>query len=199
MKKGYKIGLFFAIMLIVVLIILVLIKRANNKKTNDEPRTNDIILETPVDNKEQRTTCDTIVVFQNIDKKDGSITYEENVIAGKYINMTRSELEQALAEDSKVQSLSDKQKCFVSQHLELFSPEKITITRLYDSGEKQTGYYLMAVDHKIWIYQSDKTTVYFKTDMKLEDVPEKVQDEIINGKYMNSEIDIYHFLESYSS
>ncbi len=113
--------------------------------------------------------------------------------------MTRTQLEEALEEDSKIQSLSDKQKCFVSQHLESFSPEKITITRLYDSGEKQTGYYLMAVDHKIWIYQADKTTVYFKTDLKLEDVPEKVQAEIINGKYMNSEIDIYHFLESYSS
>ena len=57
----------------------------------------------------------------------------------------------------------------------------------------------MAVKHEIWIFKEDKETLYFKTDLLLEDLPEKVQSEVIKGKYMDSEVKIYHFLESYSS
>jgi len=57
----------------------------------------------------------------------------------------------------------------------------------------------MAVDHEIWIYQGDRTTVYFKTDLQLEQLPQQVQKEIMQGKYIDSELALYHFLESYSS
>ncbi|MGN0395700.1 MAG: hypothetical protein ACI4EF_10070 [Coprococcus sp.] len=113
--------------------------------------------------------------------------------------MTRQELEAALKEDSNVLSLEDKERNFQSQHLELFSQEKIKIVRIYDSTPEPKGYYIMVVDHEVAIYKADKNTLYFKTDIKLEDLPEKVQQEVIEGKYMESEIQIYHFLESYSS
>lgn len=198
MKKGYKIGLFFVIIVIVVLIVLILIKRANYSQIEEEIEDNSYI-SSQVDNNEEKTTCDTLVLYQNIDKKDGTITYKEEKIPAKYINMNRQELENAIQEDNKSVGLLDKELGFVSQHLELFSSQRIKITRIYDTSKEETGYYLMAYNHAIWIYKSDKKTVYFKTDLTLDDVPDKVRDEILKGKYMRSEIEIYNFLESYSS
>ena len=41
--------------------------------------------------------------------------------------------------------------------------------------------------------------MYFKTDLQLEQLPQQVQKEIMQGKYIDSELALYHFLESYSS
>lgn len=118
---------------------------------------------------------------------------------GKYIGMNRVEMEKALWDDSRVLSLEDKERGFESQHLELFSKERVKIVRIYDTTPEVSGYYIMAVDHEIWIYQGDRTTVYFKTDLQLEQLPQQVQKEIMQGKYIDSELALYHFLESYSS
>lgn len=210
MKRGYKIGLFFIAILIVALIIIILIRRSilvNDEqiftkeptKQEESTESSDKNSLSQVNQSDIRTTCDTEVVYQDIDKKDGKIQYSYERIAGKYIDKTREELEWLLYEDSKILSLEDKERGFESQHLELFSKEKIKIVRIYDTSSEKKGYYIMAVDHSIWIYKADKQTLYFKTDLELGNLPENVQQEVLNGKYMNSEVDIYHFLESYSS
>lgn len=210
MKKGYKIGLFFICIILIILLLLLLWNRHFVEKDpldfmddpeqsqQSEEMDNDLGI-SQTQNLPVRTTCDTVCIYENIDKKDGSITFEEVRLPGKYINLTREELEAALKDDSNVLSLEDKEKCFQSQHLELFSQDKIKVVRIYDSTPEPKGYYIMAVDHEVSIYKSDKKTLYFKTDIKLEDLPGKVQQEVIDGKYMESEVQIYHFLESYSS
>lgn len=208
MKKGYMIGLFFIVFVIVGLIVIILLKRNvmqewqnQNKKEiqQEEQSTENEVGVSQVNQNDVKTTCDTEVLYLDIDRKDGTMSYCSERIPGKYIDMTREELEWALYEDSKVLSLEDKEKGFESQHLELFSKEKIKIVRIYDTSKEKSGFYIMAVDHAIWIYKADKKTLYFKTDLVLEDLPDKVQKEVMAGKYMNSEVDIYHFLESYSS
>ena len=144
-------------------------------------------------------TCYTICIYEDFDKKDGTVSYEEVRMPGKYIGMNRVEMEKALWDDSRVLSLEDKERGFESQHLELFSKERVKIVRIYDTTPEVSGYYIMAVDHEIWIYQGDRTTVYFKTDLQLEQLPQQVQKEIMQGKYIDSELALYHFLESYSS
>ncbi len=57
----------------------------------------------------------------------------------------------------------------------------------------------MELDGEIRIYKADRETLYFRTELLLQDLPENVQQEIIEGKYMDSELKVYHFLESYSS
>lgn len=213
MRRGYKIGLFFVCVIIVVLITILLWKRHTLYKPQESvPQEEGTESQTPYIEKiyeeeditqaqsiHMKTTCDTICIYENVDKKDGTVSYEEERIPGKYIGMNRIELERALYDDSKNLSLKDKERGFESQHLELFSQEKIIIVRIYDSTPEETGFYIMAVNHEIRVYKKDKTTLYFKTDLHLSDLPETVQQEIIEGKYMDSEIAIYHFLESYSS
>lgn len=227
MKKGYMIGLFFVCSVIVVLIVTLMWKMHTidgfpneniNHEQSDEQTADDEIPE----NIEQETipkttvtdvndaavsqaqsirtvtTRDTMCIYENIDQKDGTISMVEEKLPTQYIGLNREELEKALAEDSSKLVLEDKNG-FKSQHLELFSAEKIKILRIYDTTDLNTGYYIMEVDGEIRIYKGDKETLYFRTELILQDLPESVQQEIIEGKYMDSEIKVYHFLESYSS
>lgn len=205
MKKGYKIGLFFALLMIVLFILLLMWKRyAWEKQVPDkmiEQQTEEIQSGDAVSSSQKnvRTTCNTVCIYEDIDKKDGTVILTEEKIPGKYIDMTRSELERALYDDNKQLSLEDKQRGFQSQHLELFSEDKIKIVRIYDTTVEKNGYYIMAVNHEVWIFKEDKETLYFKTDLVLDDLPETVRTEVMEGKYMDSEVKVYHFLESYSS
>lgn len=209
MKKGYKIGLFFTLLMIVLLIVLIIWKRYTWREQLPDrllEENSEIATEIPdsadkasVSSQNIRTTCDTICIYEDIDQKDGTVVISEERIPGKYIDMTRADFERALYDDSKQLSLTDKERGFRSQHLELFSREKVKIVRIYDTTVEEVGYYIMAVEGKICIYKQDKETIFFETDLMLYDLPEVVQREVLKGKYIDSELKVYHFLESYSS
>lgn len=227
MKKGYMIGLFFVCSMIVVLVVTLMWKRhtmdgfprenENKEQAADpipeESRVQHVEVEriersvitnvndadaSQVQNVPVVTTKDTVCIYQDIDQKDGTVSIVEEKLSAKYIGLNREELEEALEEDSRVRVLEE-ENGFKSQHLELFSPERIKVLRIYDTSTLNKGYYIMEVDGEIRIYRDDKETLYYRTDLILQNLPESVQQEIIEGKYMDSEVKVYHFLESYSS
>ena len=203
MKKGYKIGLFFILLLIAVLIVIVLWKRHTIARFPDEEnligQNEEAGDASKVQQMEMVTTCDTVCIYENIDRKDGTVTMEEDKLPPKYIGLTRKELEEALQEDSLAPTLEDKQKGFQSQHLELFSTEKIKILRIYDTTRELSGFYILEVNGEICVYKENKTTLYFKTGLRSEDLPPDVRYEVQKGKHMDTELQVYHFIESYSS
>lgn len=221
MEKRYKIGLFFILILIIGLVVILLWKRHTisgfpdeGEEIEHEDSTEKLSLpESDLDKKsiistedasqvqqmDVITTCDTICIYENIDKKDGSISMEEKKLPAKYIGLKREELEAALEEDSLMPTLEEKEKCFKSQHLELFSAEKIKILRIYDTTKELTGFYIMEVNGEICVYEQDKTTLYFRTGLKPENLPADVRYEVQKGKFMDTELQVYHFIESYSS
>ena len=118
MEKRYKIGLFFVLILISVLMVVLMWKRHTMDGFPDEsdrveqdqaesdtsgaddqtPRTAEEIYQ--VQKMNVSTTADTICIYENIDKKDGSMSVEVVKLLPKYIGLNRTELEQLLAEDS---------------------------------------------------------------------------------------------------
>lgn len=60
-------------------------------------------------------------------------------------------------------------------------------------------YYLMAEDGYISVYLDDKTTLYENTTIRFESLPQKLQKEIQDGKYLKDDRELYNFLENYSS
>ncbi len=227
MKKGYMIGLFFVCSVIVVLVVTLMWKRhtMDGFPKEDEGREqaaepmaeeNSIQYREPekagrsivpdtgdgdasqVQNIPAVTTRDTVCIYQDIDEKDGTVSIVEEKLSEKYIGLNREELEAALEEDTRMRALEE-DNGFRSQHLELFSPERIKVLRIYDTSTLNKGYYIMEVDGEIRIYKDDKETLYYRTDLILQNLPESVQQEIIEGKYIDSEVKVYHFLESYSS
>ena len=73
------------------------------------------------------------------------------------------------------------------------------VLRIYDTSKEQAGFYIMEVDGEIGVYREDKTTLYFRTGLNPKSLPADVLNEVREGKYMDTELQVYHFLESYSS
>lgn len=224
MVKGYKIGLFFVCVMIMLLAAVLVWKRhaistlpdGNMQQGGgngiDRTGAGNIVLDSDKQGGEEEqaqdlqaqfvnfvTTRDTICVYENIDKKDGAVSTEERKLPAKYIGLTRTQLETALLQDSEALTLEDRQKGFKSQHLELFSPDKIKVLRIYDTSKEATGFYIMEVDGEIGVYRADRQTLYFKTGLSPEELPDEILQEVREGKFMESELQVYHFLESYSS
>lgn len=218
MEKRYKIGLFFILILIMGLVITLLWKRhtmdgfpnegdsvtqydsgsdSASDAENEPVKTAEEIYQ--VQKMSVTTTSDTVCIYEDIDKKDGSMSVVETKLPAKYIGLNREELESILAQDSMAPTLEEKQKGFKSQHLELFSADKIKVLRIYDTTKELTGFYIMEVDGEVRVYEHDKTTLYFKTGLKPENLPPDVRLELQEGKFMDTELQVYHFIESYSS
>jgi hypothetical protein len=205
MKKGYKIGLFFVLLVFAFVagalwFRLVLSTEYSGELSEKGEIGDDIngdIIET--NNEQVKTNCDTICIYEDIDQNDGSMVIVEAKLPAKYIGLKRDEFEAMLADDNKFYTLDNKLNGLKSQHLELFSAEKVKILRIYDTSTELTGFYIMADNGDINVYKSDKKTLYFKTGLELDSLPDKVQSEVLEGKYLDSEIQVYHFIESYSS
>ncbi len=102
------------------------------------------------------TTADTVCIYENIDKKDGSMSVEVGKLPAKYVGLNRT-------------------------------------------TKDTTGFYIMEVDGEVCVYEHDRTTLYFKTGLRTEQLPADVRYELRKGKFMDSELQVYHFIESYSS
>lgn len=64
---------------------------------------------------------------------------------------------------------------------------------------KEDCYYLMEVNGYIVVYLSDKETPYEYTDIRYDELPPVLREEIRNGKYMENAEELYGFLENYTS
>lgn len=64
---------------------------------------------------------------------------------------------------------------------------------------EQESYYLVLEKGSVNIYLSDKTTLYEHTSIMAEDLPEKLRLEVIEGKRVQGEQELYDFLENYTS
>lgn len=61
------------------------------------------------------------------------------------------------------------------------------------------GFYLKNDNGKVHVYRGDGETVYEYTNIEVSSLPEAVQQEIEQGKFIKSEVELYSFLENYSS
>lgn len=141
-------------------------------------------------------TADTSYMIVSYDAISGEISEQEEVTPDKYIGLTRQELEAELKEYGESPSLTDLEKGF--SHIELlsFSPSKVVIRKNY---EKEEGFFLINENHKVVVYDKSLEHMYMDTGILTEDLPKELQDEIIQMKYIEDEMELYHFLESYSS
>lgn len=64
---------------------------------------------------------------------------------------------------------------------------------------KEDCYYLMEVNGYIVVYLSDKETPYEYTDILYDELPAVMRNEVRNGKYVESQEELYGFLENFSS
>lgn len=64
---------------------------------------------------------------------------------------------------------------------------------------KNYCYYLLEKNGYVVVFLSDKETVYEYTSIEVADLPITLQNEVKNGKYIETIEELYGFLENYSS
>lgn len=68
-----------------------------------------------------------------------------------------------------------------------------------ETTTEEGGYYLVEEGGMVSVYHGDRTTLYETTGISMDILPVKLQEEIRAGKYVKSELELYSFLENYSS
>ena len=97
------------------------------------------------------------------------------------------------------------------QHIAMLKQQNETLLTQWETQEKENEleeslnvvepyqYLLLAEDGYVAVYHADGKTFFSSTDILLIKLPEDLQAEIQEGKYITSEEQLYNFLESYSS
>ena len=70
---------------------------------------------------------------------------------------------------------------------------------IYENIDKKDGSVFMEEEGEVCVFEYDKKTLYFKTGLHPESLPAEVRYELQEGKFMDNELQVYHFIESYSS
>ncbi len=89
-----------------------------------------------------------------------------------------------LEEKNKKLVEAESKKTDVKESLNVVEPYKFVLM-------EEKGY--------IAVFHADRTTLYASTDILVSELPEELQEEIKEGKNIDSEEQLYNFLENYSS
>lgn len=143
-------------------------------------------------------TADTVYLVEQVDLNKGTVSESRETIPVMYIGLNRDELLEAISAYDKNPPLTELEKGFETIELTSFSKDRVAVCKYYKE-KKPEGFYLMVADHFIVVYEEDKSTIYMNTDIVLDLLPDSLQREIVEGKYVASEEELYLFLESYSS
>lgn len=142
-------------------------------------------------------TANTDFLIQNYDTQEGILSEEELPVPDMYIGMTREELQKELYLLSDNLTLEDQEAGVSYMELYSFSPQRVVIRKCFEQEEE--GFFLVNENHCVVVYQCDLQNVYLTTDIKVDELPEELRSEILRMKYIESEKELYNFLESYSS
>ena len=142
--------------------------------------------------------ADTLYLVEQVDLGKGTVTEQEEPVPVMYIGLNREELLEALSSYDSNPPLSELQQGFETIELTSFSKDRVVVCKYYKEKEEK-GFYLMVADHFIVVYDEDGQSLYMNTDILLERLPDSLQREIMVGKHVENEEELYQFLESYSS
>ena len=95
--------------------------------------------------------------------------------------------------------LDEQTRGFVSVEVRSFSRKKVVIRKNYFFVEADRHFYLTVQDNYVVVMCEDLQTVYMNTSILLTDLPDRLQTEVLLNKYIETEKELYDFLETYSS
>ncbi|MDL2300747.1 hypothetical protein LJC58_00135 [Lachnospiraceae bacterium OttesenSCG-928-D06] len=144
-------------------------------------------------------TVDTEYILEETDVVNQSIVENVSKVPAKYLGMDRNQFLDAMSAYESSPPLSELEKGFVGLEVLSFSSQRVVVQMNYEYKTPISGFYLLVEDNYVVVYLDDKETVYMHTDIHLFDLPEEVQQSIIDALYMEDEERLFNFLEAYSS
>lgn len=163
-------------------------------------------------------TCDTIYTVSEYDLSTGRQEVYQELMPESFVGMNRIQLMEWIDDYNLHASLEDMEAGFLSMELLSFSRQEIRVRKRIESIQEEaapiaqpkqiqttvsengiTYGCILAQDGLITVYDGERRHVILYTDISLFDLPEDVQQEILEGKVVRSEQELYNLLESYSS
>lgn len=153
--------------------------------------------------EENIISADTSFVVIHVDVDRQSETAEEIPVPTYYMGMDRDAFEKQIQNFDRSPSLQELQKGFQGSEIRSFSGSKVELCKFYQEKKEEAGetfYYLAILNNKVVVYREDGQTIYMETDIPAEDLPSDVlQELLVQKRIVDNEVDLYDFLESYSS
>ena len=198
MKKVCFVSLFIVLMLGVYYVSYIYSVKYFSNDGNDY-KVNNIPTQAVDANSEEiiSNVTEYVIEYYNIDTK--SLTEEKLSTPIQYLGYTREKLIKALKTYMITPTLADKAQGLISFELASFSSKKVIVRKSFSTADLPSVYYIFVENGYLTIYLEDKTTLYDNTTIKLSNLPESIQKEIVNGKKIISQKELYNFLETYTS
>lgn len=117
----------------------------------------------------------------------------------KFIGLSRDKLVDEIEEYNRNPSLTDLEQGFTYMELVSFSPARVVVKKSYELEEEEKGFFLLNENHYVVVYDHSLSRVYMDTEILVENLPESLQEEILNMKFVENEKELYQFLETYTS
>lgn len=117
----------------------------------------------------------------------------------KYVGMNREQFLQAMEEYEAFPPLTEQQRGFVGLEVLSFSREKVVVQMNYRVVLPTESFYLAVYDNEVVVLLDDGETVYIETGIRLEELPDEQQEQIINMMWIENEAELYDFLEAHTS
>ncbi len=117
----------------------------------------------------------------------------------KYVGMNREQFLEAMEEYAAFPPLTELQRGFVGLEVLSFSREKVVVQMNYRVVLPTESFYLAVYDNEVVVLLDDGETVYIETGIRLDELPEEQQEQIINKLRIENEAALYDFLEAHTS
>lgn len=144
-------------------------------------------------------TKETVYTEQVYDMASGECKEEVKNVPNEFVGLNRQQVIEKMNQMIQNKSLQEYNKGLVSYQLVSFSATKIVARKTYNSEGILYKYYLQIMDNEIVVYYSDKTTVYDYTEISADNLAEADREELMYGKWVKDESELYSTLESYTS
>lgn len=149
--------------------------------------------------EEPIVTANTSYIVQDYNSLTGELNEKEQNAPDKFIGLSRDKLAREVEDYNRNPSLTDLEQGFTYMELVSFSPKRVVVRKSFEPTALEQGFFLLNENHYVVVYDEKLTDVYMKTDILVEKLPDKLQNEILHMKYIEDEKGLYNFLESYSS
>lgn len=153
----------------------------------------------PVSGMEDTLTADTKYMIRRYDQTTKQEDRIETKLPDAYIGKTRKQLEEVIRAYNQAPSMEDLEQGFAAMEIDSFSPAQLIVVKKYISDMSKEHFYLIAENNYITVYYSDLATVYLYTDISFDNLSDELKQQILDKKYVETEEELYNFLESYSS
>lgn len=142
---------------------------------------------------------DTEYVIEEVDVRKGTVTELVESLPDRYVGMDRDGFLEAMQEYAFAPPLSERKKGFVGLEVLSFSRDRVVVQKNYRRASPEDGFYLALMDYRVVVLFDDKKTVYMTTDVSLHMLPSELQEDLADMIYVESEKELYDFLEAYTS